>query len=122
MNIQIRFVDIDKDEKLSDYAKQKVTEVLKKFSKNFTKQQSILAVIELSKTSEHHQQGAMYKAGLNVEGFQELIHVEAVTDDFYKSVDQLRDRLQEVIANQKSKQASLARKFGSQFKNFFQRN
>ena len=118
MNIKIKAIDIELTESIKNHTEKKMLEALEKFKKN---EKNIFAEVELSKTNNHHTNGEMYKASAKVKGFSKYIFIEEVKDDLYASIDTLKTKLVETIAEYKHKKESMSYKFARKFKKLFKR-
>lgn len=118
MNIKIKGTDIELTEAIKNYTNKKTLEALEKFKKD---SKNIFAEIELSKTNNHHTNGEMYKASAKIKGFSKGIFIEVVKDDLYASIDTLKYKLVETIAQYKYKKESVSYKIARKFKNIFKR-
>lgn len=58
---------------------------------------------DLGKTSEHHHKGEIFRAELNLQLPGNLLRVEKVTDDLYKSIDEAAKVLGEQVKKWKDK-------------------
>lgn len=120
MNIKIKAVDIELTEAIESYADKKVSESLEKFVSG-EQIDSVLAEVELSKTSGRHSGGDVYKASVRVDGLQKNIFAEDVKDDLYAAIDGLKDKLSEILSNTKSKKRSISHRLAIKFKNLFKK-
>lgn len=120
MNIKIKGVDIEVTEALQSYASKKIGEVLEKFT-NSINQKNVLVDVELSKTTNHHNSGEMYKASTSITGLHKNLFVEAVRDDLYAAIDELKDKIAENLAEQKDKKHTMSYKFAKKFKDLFKK-
>lgn len=49
--------------------------------------------VEVGKTSNHHNKGDVFRAEVNLEVPKKVIRAEAETDDLYKSLTEVKDKL-----------------------------
>ncbi len=49
--------------------------------------------VEVGKTTAHHHKGDVFRAEANLEVPQKMIRAEAETDDLYKSLTEIKDKL-----------------------------
>ena len=77
--------------------------------------------IELSKTSNHHVHGQVFKAEAQLHLRGKEISLETTEEDLYKSVDMLKDMLSRELAQHKDKSKSLIRKSAHTVKNLFKK-
>lgn len=117
MNIAIKFINIESTEALTNYANDKTKEALQKF----TKDKDIFVEIELSKTNNHHVQGSFFRASAEVKGLSKKYFVESTKEDLYASIDDLKDKLEEIISNAKDRRSRIAHKVAIKFKKLFKK-
>lgn len=120
MNIQIKGIDIEITEAIHDYADKKITEALEKFL-NDKNQNNVLVEVELSKTNKRSTNGDMYIASAKINGLDNKNFFEVVKDDLYASIDDLKDKINENLAQRKDKKKTLSHKVAYKFKNIFKR-
>jgi len=65
------------------------------------------ARVDIGLTSKHHKKGDIYRAEVNLRVPGKLLRAEAVTDDLYKSINQVKDELQREIKRYKEKKREL---------------
>lgn len=53
----------------------------------------IEADVEVGVTTHHHQKGDIFRAEVNLSVPKKIIRAEAETDDLYKSITEVRDKL-----------------------------
>lgn len=77
--------------------------------------------VELSKTTNHHAHGQVFKAEgrLHIRG-KEIV-LESTQDDLYKAVDVLKDMLTREMAQYKDKERSIIRRGAQKVKALFKR-
>ncbi len=120
MNIIIKFINLERTEAIESYAHKKIKEVLEKFT-NDSNKDNIIAQIEITKTNNHHLRGDMYRASAEIKGFHKKYYVESIKDDLYFSIDDLKDKLDEIVSDTKNKKSSIARKLAVKFKKLFKK-
>lgn len=120
MNIQIKGIDIEITEAIHDYADKKITEALEKFL-NDKNQNNVLVEVELSKTNKRSANGDMYIASAKINGLDNKNFFEVIKDDLYASIDGLKDKINENLAQRKDKKKTLSHKVAYKFKNIFKR-
>lgn len=99
MNIQIKSENLELDDKLKNYAKEK-TYALAKYLGDV----SIIDVkIKLSMTSKHHQKGDIYECEIALALPGETLRVSKTTPDILKSIDKVKDHLERSIERYKAK-------------------
>ncbi len=99
MNIQIKFENIESEERLKDYAREKVM-MLTKYLGDI---QVIDAKVKLSMTSKHHQKGDIYECEIALALPGETLRVSKTTSDIYKAIDKVKNHLERGIKRYKEK-------------------
>jgi len=101
MNIQIKFENLNSDDKLKEYAEEKV----KMLTKYLGKIDIIDAKVKLSMTSRHHQKGNIYECEIALTLPGETLRVSKITTDIYKAIDKVKDHLERGIKKYKNLKA-----------------
>jgi ribosomal subunit interface protein len=95
MNINIKTTLIDLTPSIEEAINEKIGG-LEKYFDNI-----IVCDVEVGKTSEHHHKGDIYKAEVNLEVPGKILRATVVTDDLYKSINEVRDTLKLEITKYK---------------------
>jgi len=110
MNIIIKGTNLELHEDLKSYVNEKIGS-LKKFIENENiDENSIIARVELAKTTQHHQHGNIYKAEVNLQFSGKIIRNVVESDDIYKAIDEVKDGLKIMISDYKSEKISKIRR------------
>jgi len=110
MNIIIKGTNLELHNDLKEYVNEKIGG-LKKFVENEnTDPSSIIARVELAKTTQHHQQGDIYKAEVNLQLPGKMFRSVEESDDIYKSIDKVKDELREMINSYKDEKTARTRR------------
>ncbi len=117
MQIIITGIHIEVTQAISDYVYQKF-EVIKKYLKD---DHSARLSVEISKTTEHHHRGQVYKIDviLTRKGKEKVL--ETVSDDVYKCIDLMKDKLGREMSDEKDKERSLFKRGAHKIKNLLKR-
>jgi len=95
MNIQIKGTKIE----LTPAIEATVNEKIGSLSKYFD---NILeAEVEVGRTTLHHQHGNIFRAEVNLNVPRTIIRAVAQSDDFYASINEVRDKLKQEIMKYK---------------------
>jgi len=78
---------------------------------------SIIADVEVGKTTHHHQKGEVFRAEANFGVGGKMLRAEATNEDMYASIDEMKDELARVLSEKKKKDRTQERKGGSFIKN-----
>ncbi|MFA6593862.1 MAG: ribosome-associated translation inhibitor RaiA [Candidatus Buchananbacteria bacterium] len=57
--------------------------------------------VEVGKTTEHHHKGEIFRAEVNLEVPKKVIRAEAESDDLYKSINEVKDKMKVEIMKYK---------------------
>ncbi len=115
MNIIVKGSHMDVTDAIRDYLEKKIKS-LEKFLDINAKVEA-----EVGKTSNHHKQGDIFRAELNISNEGKMTFVKAEQADLYVAIDRVRDEAAQVLASKKDKRQSLFRKGAQKMKNMFKR-
>jgi len=95
---------------LKDYAEKRLSAI--------TKYDTITSIdVELSKTTNHHRQGEIFAASVNVTtALGKLYHARSEKVDLYEAIDDVRDEVVREIRSAKGKEHSLFRRGAKKIK------
>ena len=64
----------------------------------------MLARVEISKTTQHHHKGGVFRAEVNVDIIQNtVLRAESVMEDLYLAINDARNKIQKQIQTYKTK-------------------
>ncbi|MEK7135005.1 MAG: ribosome-associated translation inhibitor RaiA [Patescibacteria group bacterium] len=106
MEIKIKTTNFSLTPSIGNYLQEKLN-TLDKFLPN---DESILADVELAKTTKHHQKGDIFKAEVNLKVPGHLIRAVAERWDLHVAIDAVKDELRREITMNKEKNISLYKK------------
>ncbi len=66
--------------------------------------------VEVAKTTNHHKQGEVYKAEIEIRSDGNVFFAEAETDDLYKAIDNAREDIVRELTSTKDRNNSLFRR------------
>ncbi len=98
---------------ISDYLDKKITSLDKLIDKEDT---SALAKVEIGKTSNHHNQGEVFRAEITLHIAGADFRVESEKDNLYAAIDAVRDQMHQELQSYKRKKVSLVRRGGAKIK------
>lgn len=78
--------------------------------------------VELSKTTNHHRSGDIFKTQLNVTVHGDFVTASSEKEDLYSSIDVARDDLQNILASRKDKKQTLWKQGAQKIKNIIRGN
>lgn len=76
---------------------------------------------DLGKTTNHHKQGDIFKAELNITNKGDMTRVVAEREDLYAAIDAVKDEASEVLSSKKDKKQSLFRRGAQKMKRMFRK-
>ena len=110
MNIIIKGTNLELHNDLKRYVNEKIGG-LKKFVENENiDSSSVIVRVELAKTTQHHQHGDIYKAEVNLQFPGKMLRGVEESDDIYKSIDNVKDELREMITSYKDERRTRTRR------------
>lgn len=115
MNIIVKGSHMDLTDAIRGYVEKKVG-TLEKFLDINAKVEA-----EVGKTSNHHKQGDIFRAELNISNEGTMTFVKAEEADLYAAIDRVRDEAAHVLSSKKDKRQSLFRRGAQRMKNMFRR-
>lgn len=124
MKINIKASNLDLTPAITVYIEEKINSLEKFISgqdlKNWDEQnQAAVEVdVEIARTTNHHRQGDVYKAEVNIKVPGRVIRAEAEEWDARVAIDRVRDELQVELKKYKNKQESQYRKGSRMLKKF----
>jgi len=117
MRIDLKIKNFELTPSIKIYLEEKLNSVARLLPKD----DSILADVELAKTTKHHQKGDIFKAEINLTMPGRLIRAVAEEWDLRAAIDAMKDELQREITNNKEKNISLYRRGARLFKKLLKR-
>lgn len=118
MHSTITGVHMEITDAIREYTSEKMKTLEKFVPKGDT---SATLAIELSKTTQHHQNGDVFlaEAQLHIRGKNTALRT--TQDDLYKAIDILKDMLIRELATHKDKERSIVRRSAHKVKMLFKR-
>ncbi len=116
MHITITGVHIEITEAIKSYTEEKVSNLEKYIGNRNTK-----VDVFLSKTTEHHNHGDIFKAEANMHIDGKALSAKTTEDDLYKAIDGLKDILARELTHHKDKKISVFRRGAHKIKNLLKR-
>jgi len=110
MNIIIKGTNLELHEDLKNYVNEKIGGLVKFIENDNVDTSGVTARVELAKTTQHHQQGDIYKAEVNLQLPKKMLRNVVESDDIYKSIDDVKDELKIMINEYKDARTSKIRK------------
>lgn len=114
MQRQIKFTNVSHDQRLQAYAEEKLVH-LEKFVRESN--HSVLAVVELARTTGHHKTGDIFRAEINLTIDSKLLRAEATAADLFAALDLAKDEIVSELKRFYGKQDTLLKRGGRALKN-----
>lgn len=116
--ISLKGLHMDITPAIRSYAEEKIR-MLEKFVDSDT--EDIYVEIELGKTTEHHQQGDIFRAEITMKTPRANYRAEAEKEDLYAAVDVAKDDLVLQVNEDKKKHQMNIKKGGRMFKDLMRK-
>lgn len=102
MNINIKATNIELTEAINDYVNKRLSGI-----KKFVKDGEMISFVEVGKTTNHHKQGDIFRAELNIEIAGTKFYTFSEKDDLYSAVDDAKEEIVRQIINNKDRKKTL---------------
>jgi len=102
MNINIKATNMELTEAITDYVNKRVSSLEK-----FLKDGEITGYVEIGKTTNHHKQGDVFKAELDIKINGERFFTEVSTSDLYTAIDEAKEEIARKITDTKDRKKTL---------------
>jgi len=114
MNVKIKATNLELTSAISEYVNTKMEDV-DRFIK--TKDpESVLAYVEVEKTTDHHQKGEIMRAEINLQIGGKKFRAESSQEDLYAAIDIAKDEMVRSVKENQDKRRTLFRKGGAAVK------
>ena len=114
MKINFKATNLELTSETLDYCREK----LGGLDKLLAGDESVFLEVELGKTTRHHKQGEVFRAEMNLRTASRSFRSEAVAEDLYAAIDEVKDELSSEVKRYWKKQGTLLRRGGRLVKNF----
>ena len=102
MQIHIQTKNMEAVEGLQEYIEKRLAHIEK-----FLKQKDVAVHIEVSKTTNHHKNGDVYKAEVIIGSGDSKFFATTETDDVYKAIDTVKDEIVRKLTTSKDRMRTL---------------
>jgi len=106
LNIMIKASNMELTNAIQDYAEKRLL-TLEKFMKNAGEQKMD---VELSQTTKHHKQGAIYRAEVNLIRDGKRFYSFSEKEDLYTAIDDVREEVERQLIADKDRNVTLFRR------------
>lgn len=114
MKINIKATNTFLTPAISDYVTKRI-DSLEKFADKTD--ETLMADVEVGKTSQHHQRGDVFRAEINLRIRGKQLRAVAEEADLYAAIDKVRDEMAEELRSSRKKDINLMRRGGAAIKN-----
>jgi putative sigma-54 modulation protein len=111
MYIKIKGLHFELTDAIQDYIHKKLAG-LEKFLKDGSKVE-----VEVGKTTRHHQNGDIFRAEININVKGKFHRAESEKSDLYAAIDEAREEMLNILANDKDRSQTLWKKGAQKIKN-----
>lgn len=105
MKVNIKSTNLQLTEAIKAYIYKKMEMAEKYLGKN----EVIQWDFEVELTTNHHHKGDIFRAEVNLAFADEYLRTDQTADDLYKAIDEVKDRLIDLIGKQKDKRLAKRR-------------
>ncbi len=119
MNINIKGTNLDLTEPIKAYATGKILAISKFLHKSGDE---AVTIIELERTTDHHNKGEVYRTVINLTVSGKLYRAEVTNSDLYASIDLAKDELARELIGDKNRKETLFRRGARLAKRILRRN
>lgn len=105
MNINIKATNIELTGAIEEYVNKRISSIEK-----FVTKDGAHVNVEVGKTTNHHKQGDVYKAEIEIRSDGNVFFAEAETDDLYKAIDMAKEDIVRELTSTKDRNSSLFRR------------
>jgi len=102
MNTNIKATNMDLTEAINDYVNKRLSVIEK-----FVKEGEMNAHIEVGKTTNHHKQGDIFRAEINIEINGSKFYTFSEKEDLYQAIDDAKEEIVRQIKNSKDRKQTL---------------
>ena len=112
MNTNIKVTNIELTDAISDYVNKRFS-AIEKFVKE---EEEVKAYVEVGKITNHHKQGDVFSAEVNVEISGAKFYTVSEKEDLYSAIDDARDEIVRQINNNKNRKQTLFKRGSTSIK------
>jgi ribosomal subunit interface protein len=113
MKINIKATNFELTDAIRDYATKKIESLESKYLEG---DESVMCDIEVGKISEHHKQGDVFRAEVNIHYAHGEAYASVEKDNLYAAIDEVKDEVAKTIRRKKDRRHTLIRKGGATIK------
>jgi len=110
MDIRVKATNINFTDNISEYLEKRLSALDRLISKDDT---SVLCDVEVEKTTEHHQQGDIYRFEINLHIAGREFRTEVKRDRLFDAIDEAKEQMARELRRHKNKQQQNIRRGGA---------
>lgn len=114
MHITIKATSMELTDAIETYVREKVSDLEKILDTSDT---SLMANVEVGKTTEHHHSGNIFFAAIDLHMKMKNLRSSVERDDLYAAIDEVKDEMAREIKTHREKHRTLKKKGGAEIKN-----
>jgi len=118
LNIRLQGTNLDLTEEIKSYVNKKLSHLEQYID---PKDESFQCDVEVEKTTDHHKQGDIYRAEVNLHIAGSNFRAESRAESIFAAFDEVKDEMSKELRRNKDKRMTLIRKGGAQIKNMLKR-
>ncbi|MGC9605727.1 MAG: HPF/RaiA family ribosome-associated protein [Minisyncoccia bacterium] len=112
MNIRVKATNLSLNPSVSGYLEKRLAKIRKLVSRD----PSVVCDVELSRTTDHHQKGDVFRAEIHIVGRGLDAYAAVMNEDLHLAVCGVRDEIVKEIRTGKKKHRSFIRRSGARVK------
>lgn len=105
MNTNIKATNMELTDAIKDYVNSRISSIEK-----FVMKDGAHVNVEVGKTTNHHKNGDVFKAEIEIRSDGNVFFAQAETDDLYKAIDMAREDVVRELTSTKDRNTSLFRR------------
>ena len=122
MRVNIRHKDIEITDSLREYVDEKIVRPVEKLLKRADDSSDPVLDIEVSRTTQHHHKGEVFRASATLALGHRTIRASAEDTDIHAACDTLENELKREITRYKTSSLSIAKRLGRRAKQLMRIN
>ncbi len=111
MNTNIKATNIELTSAIREYVESRIEHLSK-----FIKYEDAIVYVEVGKTTNHHKQGIVFKAEIDIRAGGKKFFVEASAEDLYGAIDQAKESMARELTHTKDRKQTLFKRGASSVK------
>lgn len=118
MRIKIKTTNFDLNDEVKEYLGKKLEKIEEIIGKE---DPTLIAEVEVGKSSTHHQSGEIFRAEFTITKKGEQFRAEAEKENLFSAIDEVQEEILRISTKTKSKKISVVRRGGRAIKNLIKK-